>query len=175
MRGNSFKLYVLHKKIGYFWWMTGNASDGHSIPNFAAGDPCTQPMNPGQGFYQLSRWFWDASAGCCRPFVYRGQKGNQNNFLSSEDCARVCYGAHFTVNNEYHHNFSTTQSLPSPHPTASPTMSARTRSMRKSVRFVLPCGYVIQLFFFHRINFVKGADQETTVCCPAGSQYRKSQ
>uniref|UniRef100_A0A915P3Q3 BPTI/Kunitz inhibitor domain-containing protein n=1 Tax=Meloidogyne floridensis TaxID=298350 RepID=A0A915P3Q3_9BILA len=50
------------------------------------GNPCLQPCNPGQGFYQLTRWFWDAAAGCCRQFTYKGQKGNQNNFVSLEEC-----------------------------------------------------------------------------------------
>uniref|UniRef100_A0A914LUW2 BPTI/Kunitz inhibitor domain-containing protein n=1 Tax=Meloidogyne incognita TaxID=6306 RepID=A0A914LUW2_MELIC len=55
------------------------------------GNPCLQPCNPGQGFYQLTRWFWDAAADCCRQFTYKGQKGNQNNFVSLEECNNACY------------------------------------------------------------------------------------
>ena len=48
-------------------------------------------MEHGQGQAQLQRWYWDAQRQCCLPFIYLGQKGTQNNFLSREECERSCF------------------------------------------------------------------------------------
>ena len=58
---------------------------------FAGDDPCTQQPNQGQGAYQLQRWYFDAAGTRqCVPFAYAGERGNQNNFLSREDCEHTC-------------------------------------------------------------------------------------
>nr|CAD2159508.1 unnamed protein product [Meloidogyne enterolobii] len=74
----------------YYCHIGGDATTSLCCPEIG-GNPCLQPCNPGQGFYQLARWFWDAAAGCCRQFTYKGQKGNQNNFVSLEECNNACY------------------------------------------------------------------------------------
>ena len=56
----------------------------------AARDPCGMAMSLGQGESQLQRWSFDPTSLTCRPFTYRGLKGNQNNFLSQQDCERTC-------------------------------------------------------------------------------------
>ena len=59
---------------------------------FAVGDPCLQPQQQGQGNANLRRWSYDANQRTCVPFVYRGLKGTQNNFLTKEDCEITCDG-----------------------------------------------------------------------------------
>ena len=49
-------------------------------------------MSCGVGNAQLSRWYWDQSRQQCLSFIYKGQRGTQNNFLSKQDCERTCYG-----------------------------------------------------------------------------------
>lgn len=53
-------------------------------------DPCQLPMNAGQGNYALPRWYFDSSERLCKPFSYRGAKGNSNNFMSPDECMTVC-------------------------------------------------------------------------------------
>ncbi|KAK0412611.1 hypothetical protein QR680_006309 [Steinernema hermaphroditum] len=37
-----------------------------------------------------SRWFFDTADKTCKEFQYQGRKGNQNNFLTEEDCKKTC-------------------------------------------------------------------------------------
>uniref|UniRef100_A0A8R1EKP4 BPTI/Kunitz inhibitor domain-containing protein n=2 Tax=Caenorhabditis japonica TaxID=281687 RepID=A0A8R1EKP4_CAEJA len=37
-----------------------------------------------------SRWYYDQSEMQCKQFMYNGRKGNQNNFLTKEDCEATC-------------------------------------------------------------------------------------
>uniref|UniRef100_A0A8R1EJ91 BPTI/Kunitz inhibitor domain-containing protein n=1 Tax=Caenorhabditis japonica TaxID=281687 RepID=A0A8R1EJ91_CAEJA len=39
-----------------------------------------------------SRWYYDQSEMQCKQFMYNGRKGNQNNFLTKEDCEATCEG-----------------------------------------------------------------------------------
>ncbi|KAI3410398.1 hypothetical protein GPALN_004499 [Globodera pallida] len=56
----------------------------------SSGDPCIQPVNAGVGYYKLQRWFWDSASMECKLFIYCGQKGNQNNFISKPECEQQC-------------------------------------------------------------------------------------
>ncbi|KAH7701998.1 Protein Y43F8B.3 a, partial [Aphelenchoides avenae] len=42
------------------------------------------------GDQRLTRWSFDAKRKRCESFVYYGMKGNQNNFLSKEECEKKC-------------------------------------------------------------------------------------
>lgn len=58
-----------------------------------AGDACTQPRNPGTaGTANLQRWYFDPNSRQCLQFVYSGMRGNQNNFVTREDCEQQCPG-----------------------------------------------------------------------------------
>jgi hypothetical protein len=62
---------------------------------FSGGSICQQPMLIGQGNARLQRWYVDGTqgvCGACRVFTYSGMQGNQNNFLTQEECQRSCPG-----------------------------------------------------------------------------------
>ncbi|PIO77635.1 Kunitz/Bovine pancreatic trypsin inhibitor domain protein [Teladorsagia circumcincta] len=39
-----------------------------------------------------TRYYYDEAEMACKPFIYNGRKGNQNNFLTLEDCEQTCNG-----------------------------------------------------------------------------------
>lgn len=45
-------------------------------------------QGPCRGLYQ--RWAFVAMKGMCIPFNYGGCRGNQNNFISQDDCMNTC-------------------------------------------------------------------------------------
>ncbi|VDO43658.1 unnamed protein product [Onchocerca flexuosa] len=53
---------------------------------------CLQPMAAGTGNKNLLRWYYDESIRQCLPFTYHGMMGNQNNFLSKQECQLTCQG-----------------------------------------------------------------------------------
>ncbi|KAK6759445.1 hypothetical protein RB195_021185 [Necator americanus] len=60
----------------------------------ASSDPCSLPVETGEGGIELPRWYADPNdRSCsmqCKPFVYKGTKGNQNNFLTKAACEKQC-------------------------------------------------------------------------------------
>lgn len=66
----------------------------------------------GKGNERLERWFFDGNVQLCRNFIYRGAKGNSNNFLSRESCQKNCKGLivlflafllQYVLNDKQHH------------------------------------------------------------------------
>ncbi|KRX48722.1 Papilin [Trichinella murrelli] len=55
-----------------------------------AGNPCDLPLAEGKGKWQITRWYFDSSVRNCRQFIYKGRKGNQNNFRNLSQCEAVC-------------------------------------------------------------------------------------
>ena len=51
---------------------------------------CQQPLQVGNGFSNLPRWYYNPATQCCLPFSYRGTLGNENNFLTKEACEDQC-------------------------------------------------------------------------------------
>ncbi|KAE9417385.1 hypothetical protein Angca_009119, partial [Angiostrongylus cantonensis] len=51
---------------------------------------CNLPMSTGEGNYNLERYYFDQSSKTCRPFIYNGLKGNQNNFITLRACQLAC-------------------------------------------------------------------------------------
>ncbi|RVE65358.1 hypothetical protein OJAV_G00135040 [Oryzias javanicus] len=43
----------------------------------------------------MPRWYYSAETGSCQTFLYGGCKGNENNYISEEQCTAACTG--FTV------------------------------------------------------------------------------
>lgn len=40
----------------------------------------------------IPRWWYNATDGTCQQFVYGGCDGNDNNYLSKEECLEKCAG-----------------------------------------------------------------------------------
>ncbi|XP_075556605.1 thrombin inhibitor hemalin-like [Dermacentor variabilis] len=51
---------------------------------------CQMPPQAGPCQAAITRFYYDANAKTCRPFVYGGCHGNGNNFESHRDCMRFC-------------------------------------------------------------------------------------
>ncbi|XP_055695924.1 papilin isoform X3 [Lutzomyia longipalpis] len=52
--------------------------------------PCEQPVDNGPCNGEYERWYFDAEADICRPFIYGGCKGNKNNYASEHACHYHC-------------------------------------------------------------------------------------
>uniref|UniRef100_A0AC34F1M9 BPTI/Kunitz inhibitor domain-containing protein n=1 Tax=Panagrolaimus sp. ES5 TaxID=591445 RepID=A0AC34F1M9_9BILA len=53
-------------------------------------DRCSQPLNVGVGNNNLQRWYFNPLTQQCQPCFYKGLQGNENNFLSRQDCENSC-------------------------------------------------------------------------------------
>uniref|UniRef100_A0A7I4YZN5 Kunitz/Bovine pancreatic trypsin inhibitor domain protein n=1 Tax=Haemonchus contortus TaxID=6289 RepID=A0A7I4YZN5_HAECO len=51
---------------------------------------CLMPEDAGHGVESSHRWSYDSSTRKCVSFIYHGYGGNQNNFLSRNDCETAC-------------------------------------------------------------------------------------
>lgn len=40
----------------------------------------------------MPRWWYNVTGGCCQQFVYGGCGGNDNNYLTKEECSEKCAG-----------------------------------------------------------------------------------
>ncbi|CAD5233224.1 unnamed protein product [Bursaphelenchus xylophilus] len=103
-------------------------------------NPCELPVDPGAGRDRLERWFYNAQTSICQPFTYNGIKGNQNNFLSQQDCEELC--------------------VPNPCAEGRPFVGADGRPQTCS-----PSASMNTCPANHWCHV--GATQLTTVCCPA--------
>jgi hypothetical protein len=74
----------------YFCHVGGDALTTMCCPQPT--DPCQTPMTAGDGRFTLARWYYDQRTQSCRPFTFRGMRGNTNNFLNRQDCRRACPG-----------------------------------------------------------------------------------
>ncbi|VDM51707.1 unnamed protein product [Angiostrongylus costaricensis] len=73
---------------GYWCHVGGSPETTNCCPGIRR--PCDLPQEIGQGSEQLERWFFDGSIQMCRKFIYKGTKGNSNNFLTKEACRQAC-------------------------------------------------------------------------------------
>lgn len=53
-------------------------------------DPCSLSKTEGTGDGKISRWYFNLKEKRCQSFIYRGFGGNQNNFLTIDDCRKTC-------------------------------------------------------------------------------------
>jgi hypothetical protein len=65
---------------------------GGDVMDSSLAAPCFQVKMEGPCKGNFSRYSYDQSDGQCKPFTYGGCKGNQNNFLSEEECQLRCRG-----------------------------------------------------------------------------------
>ncbi|VDN88221.1 unnamed protein product [Brugia pahangi] len=50
---------------------------------------CKLPLAFGSGDANLKRWYFDQNILNCIPFSYGGMHGNQNNFLTQQQCHKI--------------------------------------------------------------------------------------
>ena len=76
-----------------FWCHIGATSDT-SVCCPGASDPCRLPASQGidNNVGPFTRYYYDFTLRICKPFQYSGFGGNENNFLTKEDCAQRCPG-----------------------------------------------------------------------------------
>ncbi|KAM9224561.1 kunitz-type protease inhibitor 2 [Dugong dugon] len=55
-------------------------------------DFCRVPKVVGKCRASFPRWWYNATDGSCQLFVYGGCEGNDNNYLTEEDCLKKCAG-----------------------------------------------------------------------------------
>uniref|UniRef100_A0AC34QDD0 BPTI/Kunitz inhibitor domain-containing protein n=1 Tax=Panagrolaimus sp. JU765 TaxID=591449 RepID=A0AC34QDD0_9BILA len=65
-------------------------TDGMCCLGSGINDRCLLAINVGQGKSLLKRFYYNNVAKRCIEFVYKGSKGNENNFLSYNDCKKSC-------------------------------------------------------------------------------------
>ncbi|VDO97861.1 unnamed protein product [Soboliphyme baturini] len=75
-----------------YWCHVGDSHRSSVCCPALVGDPCAQKLNHGAGHANLSRWHFDAFGQRCKLFSYGGFAGNQNNFLSEDECVQKCNG-----------------------------------------------------------------------------------
>lgn len=70
-----------------------SGEDDSGAPN---GDPpearCQLPQDPGPCLAWVPSVYFDAESGLCRPFVYGGCGGNENQFSTRTECHVACAG-----------------------------------------------------------------------------------
>lgn len=64
----------------------------------AAGVPCEQELEIGNGDAILERFYYDSTTRTCQQFQYTGSGGNENNFLTLRDCEARCPGNKYLCN-----------------------------------------------------------------------------
>uniref|UniRef100_A0A7E4V4X8 Kunitz/Bovine pancreatic trypsin inhibitor domain protein n=1 Tax=Panagrellus redivivus TaxID=6233 RepID=A0A7E4V4X8_PANRE len=73
---------------GYWCHIGADITEAVCCPG--AEDPCSLPPSDGNGEAELTRWFFDTALRKCSKFSYSGIGGNQNNFLTLQDCQLKC-------------------------------------------------------------------------------------
>ncbi|XP_035683938.1 mucin-5B-like isoform X1 [Branchiostoma floridae] len=53
-------------------------------------DPCEQAMDPGPCKAAFPRWYFNSQTGQCEQFIYGGCLGNDNNFVTEQECQTTC-------------------------------------------------------------------------------------
>ena len=75
---------------------TGTGGSGSAGSGTGGGSPggeaCNAPAETGNCEAYFERWFHDPTTGLCRPFVYGGCGGNENNYETFEACQKACPG-----------------------------------------------------------------------------------
>ncbi len=51
---------------------------------------CTLPAKTGSCLNFQLRWFYNPTSGQCETFMYNGCHGNENNFITEQDCVEQC-------------------------------------------------------------------------------------
>ncbi|KHJ40939.1 Kunitz/Bovine pancreatic trypsin inhibitor domain protein [Trichuris suis] len=79
----------------YFKGLKGNQNNFMTMQQCVAAcqgvdNPCQLPLAIGSGSHNLNRWYFNGQTNACVAFFYGGTRGNQNNFLTQEECNQAC-------------------------------------------------------------------------------------
>ncbi|VDM36704.1 unnamed protein product [Toxocara canis] len=118
-----------------------------------ASDPCQLSVSQGvmSGMGPYTRWFYDRASKICKPFQYTGIGGNENNFLTKEDCSAKCPG-----NGGFFLEFSNPCYAGDPFRDLE---TGLTKYCDPSIPFSCPNNYYCHI----------GENAQTTVCCPGST------
>ncbi|VBB27548.1 unnamed protein product [Acanthocheilonema viteae] len=87
------QLCISHNQCANGYWCHIGAVSQTTVccPGRAQGYAvCLQSMTEGRGDASLQRWYYDVNTRQCLPFTYHGLMGNQNNFISKQQCQLTC-------------------------------------------------------------------------------------
>lgn len=104
---NAFSLYdvpvlkLFHglRGLGSTWRLTISEDvvvETRCIPSLVAAftrcvqDPCSQPPEPGWCLQNMVMFYYDPDRGSCNEFTYTGCGRNFNNFLTKQECRKIC-------------------------------------------------------------------------------------
>uniref|UniRef100_A0A915KE51 BPTI/Kunitz inhibitor domain-containing protein n=1 Tax=Romanomermis culicivorax TaxID=13658 RepID=A0A915KE51_ROMCU len=126
------------------------------------------PRTPGKGITVTLRVYYQTESGTCQPFWYRGIAGNENNFVSKEECETTCKKTPPETVVLPLPPYPQTPTPPQPVFLVNPCIYGRPLTAQNGKYFVCiklanssdNCG---ANYWCH-----VGASQETTVCCPGG-------
>ncbi|KAI6231780.1 hypothetical protein M3Y95_00417600 [Aphelenchoides besseyi] len=65
-------------------------SDREVIVPFTVPDVCKLAQDVGNGDQKLKRWFFNNDEAACKQFTYKGEKGNDNRYMTEEECINKC-------------------------------------------------------------------------------------
>ena len=131
---------------------------------------CNQPLNMGVGNANLPRWYFNPLTQQCQSCVYKGLQGNENNFVSKQDCENSCLGkfpsSPSKVPIDWFPNFcppfQSCFCIVNPCQRGVPYKSQGiTVQCSANNQAICPAGYYCHL----------GADPSTSVCCQALGKY----
>ncbi|GMT12647.1 hypothetical protein PFISCL1PPCAC_3944, partial [Pristionchus fissidentatus] len=75
---------------GYYCHIGIDAENSACCETSGIADPCLLAVNLGEGKEQIKRFVFNTLTKKCGEFVYKGTKGNENNFLTQKQCEETC-------------------------------------------------------------------------------------
>ncbi|PAV82281.1 hypothetical protein WR25_03177 isoform B [Diploscapter pachys] len=75
---------------GYYCHIGENPEMTVCCESSGLSDPCLLSINVGQGKALIKRFYYNTFSKRCTEFIYKGTKGNENNFLTYADCQEKC-------------------------------------------------------------------------------------
>ncbi|KRX86579.1 Papilin [Trichinella pseudospiralis] len=83
--------------VGYWCHIGSSRITTYCCPNALADYGCNLPRLSGHGTGRMERWYHDVKLGGCQKFFYTGYGGNQNNFLTKDQCLPLSTGQGYNL------------------------------------------------------------------------------
>uniref|UniRef100_A0A0N4ZK37 Kunitz/Bovine pancreatic trypsin inhibitor domain protein n=1 Tax=Parastrongyloides trichosuri TaxID=131310 RepID=A0A0N4ZK37_PARTI len=111
---------------------------------------CDLPRTSGDGENFLSRWYYDKLSHSCKRFIFKGLRGNGNNFMSQYDCRISCVLPH------------TPKPIERVNPCSFKEPAINGNDSSSYIKCSSPSDLKCPVNYYCQI----GSTQETSVCCP---------